>query len=65
MERGKATPKSQGRLFTAELSEPNRDELRIAWHKSGIRQPFETALANPALALCLRNTALAMKRRLR
>jgi hypothetical protein len=39
--------------------------LRVAWRKSGIRQRFEDALANPALAICLRNTALAMKRRQR
>lgn len=55
---------SQGRLFEPQpAGEVSREELAVAWRLARIRQPLDDALANPALAICLRNSALALRKR--
>ncbi|OWY40087.1 hypothetical protein CEK28_04955 [Xenophilus sp. AP218F] len=48
--------------------EPDRAELteqalRMAHKRARLRQPFERAMENPALAICITRTALALLRR--
>ena len=43
-------------------SELTEEELRVAHRCAGLQLPFEKAMNNPALAICLKNSALAMKR---
>lgn len=45
-----------------EVGELSEDELRVAHRRAGLRQSFERAMDNPALAICLRNLALELKR---
>ncbi|MBA8735361.1 hypothetical protein [Chromobacterium violaceum] len=37
--------------------------LRVAHQRARLRQPFESAMENPALAICIKRTALALMRR--
>lgn len=41
-------------------SSRNEDPLRQAWVRSGLKLPFELALQNRAIAICLRCLAEAM-----
>ncbi len=41
----------------------NEDPLRQAWVRSGLALPYETALKDRAIAICLRCLADAMKRK--
>lgn len=41
----------------------NDASLRQAWMRSGLSLPYELALRNPAIALCLRDLADAMRRK--
>ena len=44
-----------------EADSRNETSLRQAWVRSGLSLPFEVALRDRALAICLRNFAEAMR----
>lgn len=42
---------------------PSEQALRAAYDRVNLRKPFHQALADPALAICLRNLAACEQRR--
>ena len=46
-----------------EADSRNEAPLRHAWVRSGLSLPYELALRNRALAICLRDLADAMRRK--
>lgn len=48
--------------FEAPLGELTEAELKVAHHHAGLKQPFDKAMDNPALAICLQRLAQALKK---
>ena len=51
-----------GLALSPTAGELTEEALRVAYRLSGLTQPFELAMSNPALAIAIRNSALAMMR---
>ena len=46
------------------MDAPTELELRAAYQRLRIKQPYEVAMQNHALALCIKNSAVARQRRM-
>lgn len=51
-----------GLPLEATAGELTEEELRVALRRAGLQLPLEKAMDNPALAICLKNSALSLRR---